>query len=83
MATTTVKRKAYKSVPNFDKARIYVDVPKSDMTFFQLFADKMGWAVEETKEELWDRFIATYPKDVPLTDDDIMGLVREVRYGKV
>jgi hypothetical protein len=38
---------------------------------------------ENNKEELWEKYISASPKDVPLTDEDIMEAVREVRYGKV
>ncbi|GHU73264.1 hypothetical protein FACS189413_17460 [Bacteroidia bacterium] len=71
-----IKKKTYKPVSNPARERVFVDIPQRDIKFFQFFADKMGWEVE-TKEDLLDRFIATRPTDVPLTDDDIMDLVRE------
>jgi hypothetical protein len=70
MATATIKRK-----------KIFVDMPQADIPFFRLFADKMGWLVNDS-EALWNNYIKTSPKDVPLTDDDIMEVVREVRYDK-
>lgn len=82
MTTAILSRKSTKSPRNIGRERVFVDIPKADMMFFQLFADKMGWAIEETKEELLNKFIATRPKDVPLTDEDVMNMVREVRYGK-
>jgi hypothetical protein len=92
MATATLRKKATTplsqngegSLPeqNFEREKILVYIPQSDKVFFQLFANKMGWTIE-SKEDLLDRYIATRPKNVPLTDEDIMELVREERYGKV
>ena len=62
--------------------RIFVDIPQSDMTLFQLFADKMGWLVK-SKQNLWDEFISNSPENIDLSDDEIMEEVRTIRYGKV
>jgi len=61
---------------------IYLNVPKSEVRFIMTLAQKMGWKAE-TKASLLDKFIASRPKNVDLTDEDIMEAVREVRYGKV
>ena len=61
---------------------IYLNVPQSEVGFIMILAKKMGWKVE-TKADLLDKFITSRPKNVDLTDDDIMEAVREVRYGKV
>jgi hypothetical protein len=94
MATATLRKKATsltalsskgeKSPPeqNFEREKILVDIPQSDKAFFRLFADKMGWTIE-SQEDLLDRYIATRPKNVPLTEEDIMEAVREARYGEV
>ena len=58
-------------------------MPQSDMGFFQLLADKMGWVITANKQSLWEDYIKTSPKDVPLTEEDILEAVRDVRYGKV
>jgi hypothetical protein len=60
---------------------VYVKMPQADMGFFQHFADKMGWSVEN-KLDLLDRYIASRPKNVDLTDEEIMEEVRAVRYAK-
>ena len=60
---------------------IYLNVPSSEVGFIKTLAKKMGWEVE-TKADLLRKYIDSRPKNVPLTDDDIMEVVREVRYGK-
>jgi hypothetical protein len=61
---------------------VCVQMPQSDMAFFQLFADKMGWMVEN-RQNLWDKYIQNSPQNIDLTDEEIMEEVRAVRYGKV
>jgi len=61
---------------------IYVKMPQSDMGFFQHFAEKMGWSVEN-KQTMWDKYIRNSPQNVDLTDEEIMEEVRAVRYGKI
>jgi hypothetical protein len=40
-------------------------------------------SVQMPQADLWDKYINFRPKDVDLTDEDIIEMVREVRYGKV
>ena len=80
MATATLKRRSFSS-KNTGHGEIYVKMPQSDMVFFQLFADKMGWQVEN-KNDLLRQYIASRPKNVDLTDEEIMEEVRNVRYAK-
>ncbi|GHT35162.1 hypothetical protein AGMMS49574_23980 [Bacteroidia bacterium] len=61
--------------------RISVNVPSADIMFFRYLANKMGWEVN-TRQNLWDEFIKTSPKDVELSDEEIMAEVRAVRYGE-
>ena len=75
MATATLKRST-------TCGDVCVKIPLSDMVFFQLFAEKMGWLIEN-KQNLWDKYIQNSPKNVILTDEEIMEEVRAVRYGKV
>ena len=82
MATATLKRNAKSfSKRNSASEEVYVKMPQSDMVFFQLFAEKMGWLVEN-KTDLLRKYIASRPKNVPLTDEEIMEEVRAVRYAK-
>ena len=83
MAAATLKRNAKSfSKRNTVCEEVYVKVPQSDMVFFQLFAEKMGWSVNR-KQDLWEKYIKNSPKNVPLTDEEIMEEVRAVRYAKV
>ena len=75
MATATLKRDS-----TFEN--VYVRMPQSDMGFFQQFADKMGWSVEN-KQTMWNKYILNSPQNVDLTDEEIMEEVRAVRYGKM
>ena len=60
---------------------ILVDIPQSDLIFFKLFADKLGWQFK-SKQTLWDEYLKSSPDDVDLTEEEIMEEVRAVRYGK-
>ena len=75
MATATLKR---------DTAceNVHVKMPQSDVVFFRLFAEKMGWSIEN-KQTLWEKYIQNCPQNVDLTEEEIMEEVRAVRYGKV
>ena len=64
------------------RERIFVDLPQSDMAFFQHFAQKMGWLVDK-KQSLWDKYMQNSPQHINLSDEEIMEEVRAVRYGKV
>jgi hypothetical protein len=61
--------------------KVYVDIPKSDLKFFKELIEKMGWEVHVRKSFL-DKYIETRPKNVDLTDDEIMAEVNAVRYGE-
>ena len=60
---------------------VHLNIPKSDMLFFRELATKMGWVVE-TKEKALQRYIASRPKNVKLSDEEILSEVYAVRYGK-
>jgi hypothetical protein len=45
--------------------KLFVNIPQSDIKFFQLFAEKMGWEIE-SREDLLDRFISTRPSKCSL-----------------
>ena len=74
MKTATLKR-------NRASEDIYVRMPQSDIRFFQQFAKKMGWLIEN-KQTLWDNYIKNSPTNVELTEEEIMEEVRAVRYAK-
>ena len=78
MATTTLQNNISDYMLQED---LFVKIPQSDLVFFQLFADKMGWLVNR-KQDLWEKYVANSPQNVPLTDEEIMEEVRAVRYAK-
>jgi len=60
---------------------IRLNIPKSDFRFFKELAMKMGWKTE-TKKNALRQFIASRPKDVDVSDNEILSEVYAVRYGK-
>ena len=60
---------------------IYVKLPQTDVNFFGEFAKKMGWTFK-TKESVLRSYINTRPKNVDLSDEEIMEEVKSVRYTK-
>jgi len=60
---------------------IYLNVPQEEVRFITSLAEKMGWKIE-TKEDVLRKFIATRPKNVDLTDEEINEEVKAVRYIK-
>jgi len=60
---------------------IRLNIPKSDMVFFRALVVKMGWKIE-TKENTLQKYIASRPKNVKLSDKDILSEVSSVRYRK-
>jgi len=81
MITETLK-KSITSDEGMAREKILVDIPQSDLIFFRLFANKFGWLFQ-SKQTLWDEFIKNSPKNVDLSDEDIMEEIRAVRYGKI
>ena len=60
---------------------IRLNIPKSDMRFFKELVAKMGWVVE-TKESALQQYILSHPKNVKLSDEEILSEVYAVRYAK-
>jgi hypothetical protein len=60
---------------------IYLNVPQSEVGFIMTLAQKMGWEVE-TKADLLRNYIASRPKNVNLSDDEIIEEVSAARYSK-
>jgi hypothetical protein len=58
---------------------INVGIPKSEMKLFRALAKKMGWEIH-TPESVLDAYIASRPKDVDLSEDDILEEIAKVRY---
>lgn len=60
---------------------VYLDIPKKDMKFFRELAKKMGWNMG-TKASYLERYISSRPKDVSISEDDIVEEASAVRYRK-
>ncbi|MDR3134134.1 MAG: hypothetical protein LBU42_08990 [Prevotellaceae bacterium] len=60
---------------------IYLNVPQSEVGFIMTLARKMGWEVE-TKADLLRKYIASRPKNVPLSEEEIIEEVGAARYSK-
>ena len=60
---------------------VRLNIPKSDVRFFKELVSKMGW-VFETKESVLQKYIASRPKNVELSDEEILSEVYAVRYEK-
>ena len=60
---------------------VCLNIPKSDMEIFREFITKMGWEIE-TKESFLQKYILSRPKNVELTDEEILSEIYAVRYGK-
>ncbi|MDR0833376.1 MAG: hypothetical protein LBN93_04215 [Candidatus Symbiothrix sp.] len=59
--------------------KVFVDVPKTDLTFFKEFANKMGWMID-TKDMFLSQYIKSRPRVIGLSEEDIMTEVRAIRY---
>lgn len=59
--------------------QIFLNVPTADIGLFKGLMSKLGWEYETRKDAL-KRFIMSRPKDVDLSDEEIMEEVRAVRY---
>jgi len=60
---------------------VRLNIPKSEVRFFRELVAKMGWMVE-MKESALQKYIASRPKNVKLSDEEILSEVYAVRYGK-
>ncbi|OAV65254.1 hypothetical protein Barb6XT_02486 [Bacteroidales bacterium Barb6XT] len=58
---------------------IYLNIPKADLLFFTKLAEKMGWMVE-TKRDILKKYIVSRPKNVDMSENEILSEIRAVRY---
>lgn len=61
--------------------QVVLSIPNDEVSFIQRLAQKMGWKFEK-KEDILTCFISSVPKDIDVSDEDIMEAVNEIRYGK-
>ena len=59
--------------------QIVLTVPNGEVSFLSTLAEKMGWSFQ-TSENLVEKFIASCPTDVSISDEEIQAEVNAVRY---
>ena len=60
---------------------VRLSIPESDYPFLGELVTEKGWSVE-AKESVLEKYIASRPKNVELSDEEILSEVYAVRYGK-
>ncbi len=60
---------------------IFLSIPKSDIKFFKELAKKMGWDIDIREDFLKD-YIASRPKRVTLSEEEILAELNAIRYEK-
>ena len=60
---------------------ICLSIPKSDIKFFKELAKKMGWDIDIREDFLKD-YIASRPKRVNLSEEEILAELNAIRYEK-
>ena len=63
------------------KQGIFLSIPKSDIKFFKELAKKMGWDIDIREDFLKD-YIASRPKRVNLSEEEILAELNAIRYEK-
>ena len=60
---------------------IFLSIPKSDLKSFKELAKKMGWDIDIREDFLKD-YIASRPKRVNLSEEEILAELNAIRYEK-
>ncbi len=60
---------------------VFLSIPKSDIKFFKELAKKMGWDIDIREDFLKD-YIASRPKKVNLSEEEILAELKTIRYGE-
>ena len=60
---------------------VFLSIPKSDINFFKELAKKMGWDIDIREDFLKD-YIASRPKRVNLSEEEILAELNAIRYEK-
>lgn len=61
--------------------QVVLSIPNDEVNFIQKLAQKMGWAFEK-KEDILERFIASVPKDINISEQEIQEAVNSIRYSR-
>ena len=60
---------------------VFLSIPKSDIKFFKELAKKMGWDID-IREDFLKVYIASRPKRVNLSEEEILAELNAIRYEK-
>ena len=60
---------------------VFLSIPKSDIKFFKELAKKMGWDID-IREDILKDYIASRPKRVNLSEEEILAELNAIRYEK-
>ena len=60
---------------------VFLSIPKSDIKYFKELAKKMGWDIDIREDFLKD-YIASRPKRVNLSEEEILAELNAIRYEK-
>ena len=60
---------------------VFLSIPKSDIKFLKELAKKMGWDIDIREDFLKD-YIASRPKRVNLSEEEILAELNAIRYEK-
>ena len=60
---------------------VFLSIPKSDIKFIKELAKKMGWNIDIREDFLKD-YIASRPKKVNLSEEEILAELNAIRYGE-
>ena len=60
---------------------VFLSIPKSDIKFFKELAKKMGWDID-IREDFLKEYIASRPKRVNLSEEEILAELNAIRYEK-
>ena len=60
---------------------VFLSIPKSDIKFFKELAKKMGWDIDIREDFLKD-YIASRPKKVNISEEEIIAELKTIRYGE-
>lgn len=61
--------------------QIVLSIPNGEIPFMVSLAEKMGWTLQ-TRENLVEKFIASCPAEMDITDEEIQEEVNAVRNGR-
>jgi hypothetical protein len=76
-----ISEQSFSSNNGLMSEKMLVDIPKADMVFFKLFADKFNWHYD-SRQNLWETYVKSSPQNVNLSDNEIMEMISTMRYAK-